>query len=783
MDRLRREWTPIRLRPLASPPHFRYPRAGAQTAMADVRKLATIVSIDVAGFSRAMEKDDGAAAAAVTALRRAVEEIAAPLGGRIFNTAGDGIMLEFPAASSAVQAAHALLIATKSGERPLPTVRIGAHLGEVIVADNGDLLGHGVNVAARLQNLAEPGAAVISESVRAQLRSVADMPLTPHGAVQLDRMSEKLPVYSFGGPQRTMPLGLASSFATGLTTKIGRRQATRIALFAAAILAVIALGVFAFSPKKPEALVLALLPFQAEDTGPTARGFAESFSTELHDVLAQGGAGLTLLGYATSSGFSDDPQRIRNLRAELNVSHVLNGAILKSGDSLAVNVELIDTRSGAQIWRDRFEDQFGNLYPMQVAIAKRMREVLRLAAVATEGKPIDPTALRLYMSALGTDAFIPGPVGMRAQIDSLKRAVAIQPDFARAWLRLTFAYSNYRFAIDSPAERETARRDGQRAAERYLALAPLDARAHYWAAEFEPEPQRRAALLKDALRLGERDPDVLSLWSAYLTAAGRAEEGFQMASQAATIDPYSDFVVSRKLWRAMALPNLDIAESLLRDAALPVRAAPVRWYHVVMGWLAQDNRTRALKAMPDLENAVADTAQAVTRGEIEPVEDQAGKLALTLARTATAMDQSPANRRKASEFADLIERDIAKMPVESLFESLAFLAVVDGPERTFRAWDQRLRARPPSSGSGVAPDRETSAAFMGWSYASLTRLHRDPRIFTFLARYPILRNEPFPNTEGALESMLSLMSKRPPDFCRQPAFPYDCTRIIADALR
>src|SRR5690348_11040675 len=111
--------------------------------MAEVRKLATILSLDVAGYSHAAERDDGAAAEGVRSVRAMITEVIAPFGGRIFSSAGDGFMLEFPSATAGVRAALALLKEDASTARHLPQIRIGLHLGEVIVEENGDLLGHG----------------------------------------------------------------------------------------------------------------------------------------------------------------------------------------------------------------------------------------------------------------------------------------------------------------------------------------------------------------------------------------------------------------------------------------------------------------------------------------------------------------------------------------------------------------------------------------------------------------------------------------------------------------
>src|SRR5512144_870217 len=129
-----------------------------------VRRLTTIVALDVAGYSARTEADEARTTAQVAALRRVIEGIATAHGGRVFNTAGDGFMLEFGSSLAAVTAAFALADTCE------PRVRVGVHLGDVVVQPNGDLLGHGVNVAARLMAQAAPGAALVSGAVRGSIR-------------------------------------------------------------------------------------------------------------------------------------------------------------------------------------------------------------------------------------------------------------------------------------------------------------------------------------------------------------------------------------------------------------------------------------------------------------------------------------------------------------------------------------------------------------------------------------------------------------------------------------
>jgi len=153
------------------------------------RKLAAILAVDMVGYSAAAERDQVGAARGVAKLRARVVELAGEHGGRLFHSAGDGFMVEFPLASEAVRAALALLAETAAPESGLPPVRAGAHLGEVMV-DGDDLMGHGVNVAARLAAQAEPNGLVISDALKSQLHGEVEAEFAPCGRVRLKKMRE-----------------------------------------------------------------------------------------------------------------------------------------------------------------------------------------------------------------------------------------------------------------------------------------------------------------------------------------------------------------------------------------------------------------------------------------------------------------------------------------------------------------------------------------------------------------------------------------------------------------
>lgn len=155
-------------------------------------RLASIVSIDIVGFSTMSERDQTKAARKVEGLRARVEHVAAKHSGRLFNTAGDGFMLEFASAGAALGAIQEMLDKPARGE---PPIRVGAHVGDVIVTATDDLLGHGVNVAARLQELADPGAALVSAEFRSMARNSPTAAFQAKGKQPLDNIDQRVQTF------------------------------------------------------------------------------------------------------------------------------------------------------------------------------------------------------------------------------------------------------------------------------------------------------------------------------------------------------------------------------------------------------------------------------------------------------------------------------------------------------------------------------------------------------------------------------------------------------------
>lgn len=385
--------------------------------MSDDRKLTTIMAVDIAGFSRAAETDESAAAASVGQWRAAIDAVIAPLGGRVFSTAGDGAMIELPTASAGVRAALEMLRAGE--EAGLPRVRIGLHLGEVIVAPNGDLLGHGVNVAARLMAMAEPGTALVSEAARSRAPGASGRSL---GRVRLDKMEARVEVFALGArAEQRFP-------------RVFWRQWRNPALIAAglAVLAVL-IAMLPIRDDAGDAPRLAVLRFQSlGDTEPyLAEGIADELISEASRIR-----GLDVISRASSFVLTGERASPAAAARELGATLVLTGSARSTRDVIRVHAQLAEAPDGRQIWDQTFERPAADLYLLQRDIAVEVARATGLRTAAARPR-VDSEALRLYLR--GRQHWYrrgEGDVGEARAL--LRNAVAHDATFAEGWGWLSY---------------------------------------------------------------------------------------------------------------------------------------------------------------------------------------------------------------------------------------------------------------------------------------------------------------------------------------------------------
>jgi TolB-like protein len=351
------------------------------------RKLATIVALDIAGYSARTEADEARTTAEVAALRKVIEGIAARHGGRVFNTAGDGFMLEFGSSLAAVEAAGELAATCE------PKVRVGVHLGDVVVQPNGDLLGHGVNVAARLMARSEPGGALVSATVRQTIRGPFAERLVSRGVLQLDKMAETIEAFAIGGAGS----GGASAPAA--------------------------------AAKGAETL-LAVLPFDNLSDDKEMQFFSDGVSEEIIQRLARGST-LKVIGRTTSFQFRGE--RKGEAARTLKCSHVLDGSVRRAGTRVRVAAHLVEAGSHVTLWSDRFDRSLEDTFAVQDEISEGIAAALHQTFKRAAAKAVDPAAYDLYLRAT-PHSFAPDE--LRSNIALLEQAVQRAPQFAEAWGRL-----------------------------------------------------------------------------------------------------------------------------------------------------------------------------------------------------------------------------------------------------------------------------------------------------------------------------------------------------------
>jgi adenylate cyclase len=414
--------------------------------MSTTRRLAAILAADVAGYSRLMGADEVGTAQALRAHRSAADPLIAQHGGRIVKTTGDGFLIEFDSVVGAVECALALqrLAAERNAgvrsERRMEW-RIGVHLGDVLI-EGDDILGDGVNIAARLEGIADAGGICISEDAFRQVRGKVEAEFADHGEQSLKNIARPLRVYSV---RPTLASDRRLAPVAGLPL-----------------------------PDKPS---IAVLPFANMSGDPEQEYFADGMVEEIITALSRI-RWLFVIARNSSFTYKGKAVDVKQVGRELGVRYVLEGSVRKGGNRVRITAQLIEAETGAHLWADRFDGSLEDVFELQDHVAISVAGVIEPALQAAEVRRsrVRPTsyltAYDLYLRALGNFPWF-GKEQMAGAIELFEQAVAIDPCFAPAlgWA----AVCHTRFRLDGYAEDpETSRRTAKSLAEQALARAGGD---------------------------------------------------------------------------------------------------------------------------------------------------------------------------------------------------------------------------------------------------------------------------------------------------------------------
>jgi TolB-like protein/class 3 adenylate cyclase len=525
--------------------------------MSEVRKLAAILASDVVGYGRLAGADEDRILARLRALRSDVIDPTIALHkGRVVERTGDGAIVEFRSVVEAVRCAIEVQSAMIECNAGLPgdkriVFRIGVHLGDVVEEADGDLMGDGVNIAARLQGVAEPGGICLSEDAYRQVKARPDLAFKDLGRVQLKNIAEAVRVFA-----------VETEFSAHPKSPLSREHEAAAARPTA--------------PALPDEPSIAVLPFQNMSGDAEQEYFADGIVEDIITALSRFKQ-LFVIARNSSFAYKERAVDVKQVGRELGVRYVLEGSVRRSADRVRITGQLIDASTGSHIWADRFDGELNNIFQLQdhvtaMVVGAIAPKLQRAEIDRAQRKP--PENLHAY------DYYLRGMANLhqwtRASTDESLRlfykAVELDRDYASAYGMAAFCFvlrkSNVwltdrsaeikeggrlaRLAVDLGPDDPVALATGGYALafvghdldagaaflDRALALNPNLASAPLssgWVKTFRAEPDAAIEQLTYVMRLSPLDPHIFRAQGGIALAhilAGRNDEAKMYAEMA-----------------------------------------------------------------------------------------------------------------------------------------------------------------------------------------------------------------------------------------------------------
>jgi TolB-like protein/class 3 adenylate cyclase/Tfp pilus assembly protein PilF len=461
--------------------------------MSETRKLAAILVADVVGYSRLVGADEDGTLARLRELRRAlIDPAIADHNGRVVKRTGDGALVEYRSAVDAVRCAIAVQRGMLERNADVPegsriVFRMGVHVGDVVEESDGDLMGDGVNIAARLEGLCEPGGICLSGSAYEQVRDRLKESFIDIGEKRLKNIARPVHVYALDFTTQRLAPDRCAVLETG-------------------------------APPRLSIVVLPFVNFGADpDQEYFVDGVTESLTTDLSRIR-----GAFVIARNTAFTFKGKPWNVKTIGRELNVRYVLEGSVQRGGGRMRVNVQLIDAESGHHLWAERFDKPMADLFDMQDEIVARLANTLRAkladdVAARAERKPnADSTDLLFQGIARFNKGF--APENLAKAREYFQRALDADPNNltalqCMAGVDLTIA-TNYQ-----SADRTAKLASVEAAATKLLSMQPDYAEAHLVLGLLQIFTKRGAEGIAELERALALDPNL---------APARAELGMAM---------------------------------------------------------------------------------------------------------------------------------------------------------------------------------------------------------------------------------------------------------------
>ncbi|MCA1477243.1 MULTISPECIES: adenylate/guanylate cyclase domain-containing protein [unclassified Bradyrhizobium] len=532
------------------------------------RHLAAIFAADVAGYSRLVGLDELGTLKSLASAREVMDALIEEHGGRIANTAGDSVLAEFPSAVDAVQCGVAvqgrlLEMGREIARDRRVQFRIGIHVGDV-VARGRDLLGDGVNVGARLQEVAEPGGVCISGAVYEQVHKALPFSFKNLGLKKLKNIDRAVQAYAVSSES----LGSARTGFADPTAHDGASQRARsiaLAAIAVASLVLASAGGAVWwmgaqqrggvqnagdsTPVRSDKPSVAVLPFSNLSDDKAQEYFSDGITDDVINELSKV-AGLFVVARNSTFTFKNTAVDVRKAAADLGVRYVVEGSVRRAADRIRINVRLVDAASGGQLWADRYEGAMGDVFGLQDEIAGK---ITRTLAVQLTSKEQGQIATKRTENPVAYDEFLKGwnrylqqnPKAAREAIGHFERAIEIEPNYSRAFAALAATY--WQIARRQWQEERFGLRsvhDARLKAEEYITKAqqsPISLN-HQVASAILSQQGMHEKAIKEGERAISMDPNDANAYVALagaLSLAGQPAKALELVLHGMRLNPFS----------------------------------------------------------------------------------------------------------------------------------------------------------------------------------------------------------------------------------------------------
>jgi adenylate cyclase len=476
------------------------------------RRLSTILAADVVGYSRLMEADEEATVRTLSAYLKSIDSSVTNHNGRVFGSAGDSVMAEFASPVEAVRCAINIQHELNSISSDVPVndrmrFRIGINLGDVIV-EGDNLLGDGVNIAARLESIADPGGITLSRSMYDQVRKTIALQYEDMGKQNLKNIAESVHAYRI-----VMGNGVQHSVREYPELKISVKPS---------------IAVLPFSNMSNEAEQVYF-----------SDGLTEDIITELsrfHD--------LHIVARHSSFAYKGKSIDTRVIGQELDVQYLVEGSVRKSGNLLRVTAQLIDSVTGHHLWVERYDGKLVDVFAVQDDITEKIVSAL---AIKVEDDALKRSKRKRTGHQVAYDYVLRGDAvmmeftreGSVLAKQLYQKAIQIDPSYARAYIGIAFSYlSDWGFLLDTtPDVLDRAVEFARKA----VALDDTESRSHWvlaYVLTFHRDYKEARAHQKKAIAMNPNDADIISKMGYVLPLLGESEEAIELGEKAARLNPH-----------------------------------------------------------------------------------------------------------------------------------------------------------------------------------------------------------------------------------------------------